>query len=76
MYNFTLYNSIMHDEDIVGIQGRVTAKVTPDFIIEMYEQALALEDEEAKSAMLATVDVLREHIGEVLVSDIETITTE
>lgn len=66
----------MHDEDIVGVQGRVTAKVTPDFVIEMYEQALEIEDEEGREAMLATVEILRNHIGEVLVSDIETITTE
>ena len=66
----------MHDEDIVGIQGRVTAKVTPDFVIEMYEQALEIENKEDREAMLATIEVLRNHIGEVLVSDIETITTE
>jgi hypothetical protein len=55
--------------------GRISAKVTPDFIIDLYEKSQLMEGEE-KEAMLATIDVLRDHIGEVLVTDIETITTE
>jgi hypothetical protein len=54
--------------------GRVEAKITSDFIIDLYDKAQDLEGDE-KKAMLATIAVLREHIGELLVSDQQDIDT-
>jgi hypothetical protein len=53
------------------LTGTITAKITSDFIIDLYNEAQALEDDDEKVAMLATIAVLREHIGEVIVSDVE-----
>ena len=49
--------------------GTVTAKITSDFIIDLYKEAQDLKGDE-KDAMLATIDVLRKHIGEFLTSDV------
>jgi hypothetical protein len=48
--------------------GRVKAKITSDFIIDLYEQSKDLEGDEKKT-LLATINVLIDHIGEFLVAD-------
>ena len=48
--------------------GTVKAKITSDFIIDLYEQSKDLEGED-KENFLVTIKILTEHIGEFLVKD-------
>tara|TARA_R110000851_G_scaffold26026_2_gene74243 strand:- start:80 stop:307 length:228 start_codon:yes stop_codon:yes gene_type:complete len=62
-----LHNNVLKNESELKI-GTVKAKITSDFIIDLYEQSKDLEGED-KENFLVTIKILTEHIGEFLVKD-------
>lgn len=46
-------------------------KITPDFILDLYDEIDSITDPEEKRARMAAIEVLSEHMGEWLVLDEE-----
>ena len=49
--------------------ARVHQKITHDFVLDIYEQSLHVEDQEQRDAIVETARVLSQCIGEFLVND-------
>ena len=57
-------------EDQPQIAG-VKKQITPDLILELYNDMLEMDDPEQQRDRQAVIDVLSEHVGEWLVTDVE-----
>jgi hypothetical protein len=51
--------------------AEVKKQITPDLILELYNEMLEMDDPQQQKERQAVIDVLSEHVGQWLVTDVE-----
>ena len=54
------------------VEYEVRHEITHDFVLDVYEKSLEVEDPEAKEAIIKTAKMLSESIGDYIVENTET----
>lgn len=51
--------------------AEVKKQITPDLILELYNEMLEMDDPQQQKERQAVIDVLSEHVGQWLITDVE-----